>query len=316
MLTLGQSERVCLIQDHLAWCRFRNLRASYVNEIRMTLTRVEREIGSLEHATEEALSEWWASLRCGAGTKNAYLAHVSGFYRFLSHQRIRHDDPTSRLVRPRQVRGLPRPIDEGHLTVALQRATDPIRTWLALAAFCGFRAHEIAGLHGEDIRTDRLFVRDGKGGKQRVVPAHPSVIRLLEGSPRNGPVFTNAYGDALTANTVSQRSNRLLHRLGFPETIHTLRHYFGTTIYGLSQDIRLTQELMGHSSPTVTAVYAAWNNEAAASVVGKLKLAEVLDSPRTPQLLLGDAQAVVSRSAKDSHPGPLLPRPPSPARQR
>ena len=263
-----------MLEQHLEWCRRRELRPTYVDEIRRTLTRLERQIQTpLEKATEAQLETWWDSLAVSPGARNAYIAHVSGFFRYLRHQRIREDDPTERLIRPRQHRGLPRPIDDMRLRRALSTAEAPISVWLALACYMGLRAHEIATIHGEDIRGDRLFVRDGKGGRQRIVPVHPLVAKLLVGSPMSGPVFTNANGGTLKANTVSQRSNRFLHGVGIPDTIHSLRHWFGSAVYRESRDLRLTQELMGHASPLTTAGYAAWNSEAAAEVVNKLKLA-------------------------------------------
>lgn len=261
------------IDDHLAWCARRELRPTYVAELGCTLRRLERIVGPLTSATEEQIEQWWAELSVSPGSRSAYAAHVSSFYRWLvRHARLRDDDPTERLIRPRLHRGLPRPIAETRLKAALEAAGFPLNAWLALAGYMGLRAFEIASLHGEDIRGDRLLIRDGKGGKQRIVPMHREVSQLLDGSPRSGPVFVNAKGGQLTANTVSQRTNRYLHSLGYVETIHSARHLFGTMVYRVSRDLRLTQELMGHASPLTTAGYAAWNSEAAASVIAQLSL--------------------------------------------
>lgn len=263
------------IDEYLKWCARRELRPSYIAELGCTLRRLERTVGPLRTATEEQIQAWWETLAVSAGSRSAYAAHVSSFYRWLVRQaRLRDDDPTERLIRPRIHRGLPRPIAESRLNRAINTASPPLNTWLALAGYMGLRAHEIASLHGEDLRGDRLLVRDGKGGKQRIVPLHPEVSKLLDGSPRFGAVFVNANGGELTANVVSQRTNRYLHSLGYPETIHQARHLFGTKVYRISRDLRLTQELMGHASPITTAGYAAWNSEAAASVIAQLVLEE------------------------------------------
>ena len=264
-----------MIENHLAWCARRELRPTYIDEIRRTLTRLERTLGPLELVGDVAVEDWWANLSVCAGTRCAYAAHLSGFFRWLRYERIREDDPTERLIRPRQHRGLPRPIAEERLRLALKRAEPPLDAWLSLAAYMGFRACEIASLHGEDIRGDRILVRDGKGGKQRILPLHPKVSELLHGVPGRGPVFRNATGGQLTSNVVSQRTNRYLHGLGISETIHQCRHWFGTAVYRQSRDLRLTQELMGHSSPLTTAGYAAWASEAAAEVISALVIGEI-----------------------------------------
>jgi site-specific recombinase XerC len=51
-----------------------------------------------------------------------------------------------------------------------------------------------------------------------------------------------------------------------------MRHWFGTSVYRASHDIRLTQELMGHASVATTQLYTAWESEKAAAVVGLLKV--------------------------------------------
>lgn len=269
------------IDDHLAWCARRELRATYIAEIGCTLRRLERAIGPLELATEPLLEDWWANLTICPGSRVTYAAHLSSFYGWLVRQRVRDDDPTERLVRPRLQRRIPRPISDASLRRALAQARAPMSIWLSLAAYMGFRACEIATLRFEDIRSDLgvVMIRDGKGGKQRIVPLHPAVALLLAPAAGTeiGPVFRNAKGGTLIANTVSQRANRYLHDMGIPETLHQLRHWFGTSVYRQSRDIRLTQELMGHASPITTAGYAAWAPEEAANVVGALSVGDETD---------------------------------------
>ena len=49
--------------------------------------------------------------------------------------------------------------------------------------------------------------------------------------------------------------------------MHQLRHWFGTHTYRASLDLRMTQELLGHSSPNTTTIYAAWSPGAAVPIV-------------------------------------------------
>jgi integrase len=55
-------------------------------------------------------------------------------------------------------------------------------------------------------------------------------------------------------------------------TAQQLRHWFGTGIYAVSHDIRLTQELLGHQSPNTTAIYVAWAAVDAAPAVASLRI--------------------------------------------
>lgn len=271
---------VTTIEQHLAWCQRRELRPGYIAEIGRTLLRVQELIGPLEDATEEAIEAWWVELAnpdrdppCGAGARNAYVAHLASFYGWLKYERLRVDDPTDRLIRPRTRRGIPRPIGDADLKRAIGAAGQPIRSWLLLAALEGFRACEVAALCREDIRDDLgvIIVRGGKGGHQRSLALHPLVASALEYGPASGHLYLGRSGKRpLTGNAVSQRANRYLHELGIVETFHQLRHHFGSSVYRTSHDLRLTQELMGHASPTTTAGYAAWDPGKAAAVISAL----------------------------------------------
>ena len=125
-----------------------------------------------------------------------------------------------------------------------------------------------------------LIVGDGKGGKQRIVPLAPTLIDALREAkmaPR-GPLFPRHDGQPgpLPAHLVSHHANRYLHDLGIADTLHSLRHFFGTEVYRESQDLRVTQELMGHASPLSTAGYAAWSPAKAATAVDRIKTPEQL----------------------------------------
>jgi integrase/recombinase XerC len=259
------------IAEHLVWCQRRELRPTYIATTKLTLCRVERALGHpLETATDAELAAWWNALDIGTG-RLAYVAHLANFYKWLIWERLRDDNPTARLVRPKERRRLPRPIPNDRLHKALIEAENPIREWLLLAAFAGMRACEVATLHRDDILGDVLIVREGKNAKQRILPLHPDVRAALDANAETGWLYPNRSGRPITANTVSVKANRYLHRVGVTETFHQLRHWFGTSTYRASKDLRLTQELMGHASPNTTALYAAWSPERAAAVVNSLR---------------------------------------------
>jgi site-specific recombinase XerC len=62
------------------------------------------------------------------------------------------------------------------------------------------------------------------------------------------------------------------HSIGIDATAHQLRHWFATSTYATSGDLLVVQNLLGHSSPTTTAVYTAWSRPAAEAAVGALSL--------------------------------------------
>lgn len=231
----------------------------------------------LLEATRDDVNLWLDSRPLSAKTRYNLLSTLGCFYRWAIVEGLVEVDPTSRIRRPKLRRYLPRPMGGNDLEVALAAASPRMRAWLLLGAMTGLRCKEIAEADMQDLHLEHqpaVLVVHGKGDKERVVPLHPLVLIAVQASSstRPGPLFRNARDTRFSPAAVSQQINAFLHGLGISATAHTLRHRFGTEVYRLSHDLRLTQELLGHASPTTTAVYAAWNPTESARVVEQLSL--------------------------------------------
>ena len=73
---------------------------------------------------------------------------------------------------------------------------------------------------------------------------------------------------------MSQAGGAYLHSLSIPGGMHRLRHWFGTMLYSRTRDLRMCQEMLGHSSPTTTAVYCGYNPGDAVEAVTSLEVVE------------------------------------------
>lgn len=260
--------------DHL---RVRNLRYWTIYNRQCALARLSRWAGGpVLYLTAAELARWQTQ-RAGEVQPEPLrteLSHARQFYRWCVREGYLATDPTARLDMPRVVRHLPRPIRDSVLAAAMAAADPPMLAILALAAFAGLRACEIAGLDwsevGGDPRNPNIRVVDGKGGHSRLVPLSGPLAAVLDALPsRRGPVVTRLDGNAgpNQAHTISHRANDYLHAMDIPDTLHTLRHRFATTAYQACKDIRAVQELLGHASPRTTAVYAAASSDVARSAV-------------------------------------------------
>lgn len=222
---------------------------------------------ALIDVTTEDVEAWLDSRPVTARTRYTDISHVSAFFRWATREGLADIDPTARIDRPKVRAGLPRPIDTDDLRYALRQSTSPeLTAMLHLAAFDGLRCAEIAHLNAEDINGDMMLVH-GKGGKDRVVPVHPLVQASLRALrlPAYGTVF------GLEPWQVSHLVRRHLHDCGIVATAHQLRHWFATAAYEASgHDLRMVQELLGHSSPTTTAIYTRWSRTRSVDVVGSM----------------------------------------------
>ena len=145
------------------------------------------------------------------------------------------------------------------------------RALLELLYATGGRVSEIISLKVDDLQfsVDHTSVRlTGKGGKQRVVPvgkfAQDALSDYLNNSRRdllkvqsNKFLFLNGRGGALTRQSAWKIVVTQAKAAGITEELspHSLRHSFATHLLDGGADIRVVQELLGHSSVTTTQIY-------------------------------------------------------------
>lgn len=269
------------VAEHLRHLQRRNLRPGTINQRRLTLGRMRRHLEGrdlLDATTDDLVI--YLDRDIGAEARACETSHLKGFYSWAHRAGMIDEDPSLDVVRPRVARRIPRPIPTEDLERALDGAPERVRPWLLLAAYCGLRACEVAALRREDV-LDRneppiLVVVDGKGGKQRVVPIPDELLTEMRTwpMPARGLMWRKEDGTraAVPPHLVSRLCNDYMHSIGIGQTLHQLRHWYGTAIYQTTSDLRLTQELMGHASPVTTAGYAAWSPKKAADALRGLRV--------------------------------------------
>jgi len=256
-----------LIDAHLAHCRAAGYSRITIQDRGELLRRIDGALPwGLCEATTEELADWLAGpdTPWSNQTKATYYTHVTGFYRWACSPTVADGldyDPSAGLSRPRVPRGVPKPVGDDQLRVILEIG-EPFRLWALLAALAGLRAAEIAGLSREDVSEDSITVH-GKGGKDRVVPTHPTIWALAQDLPpgplarkvKSGRVADGAY--------ISRAMRKQIARCitGRHCGVHRLRHWFGTTTYRTTHNLRVVQELMGHESANTTAGYTLVTSE-------------------------------------------------------
>ena len=105
-----------------------------------------------------------------------------------------------------------------------------------------------------------------------MVPAHEVVVDLLNELPESGWLFPRLDGQPghVTAGLVSTVANKWLRDNEIGGTLHQFRHWFGTHVHAATGDLRVTQELTGHASPTTTAGYVAWSQQSGVEAISRL----------------------------------------------
>jgi integrase/recombinase XerD len=142
----------------------------------------------------------------------------------------------------------------------------------------GIRRMELVGLDGSDLDAERgtLFIREGKGKKDRLVPIGERAIRwtlrylenvrptlieraALRATPQRSTkaLFLSARGTRLRATKLTDRLHQYLVNAGIekPGSVHIFRHTMATLMHDAGADIRDLQEMLGHAQLSTTEIY-------------------------------------------------------------
>jgi integrase/recombinase XerD len=211
-----------------------------------------------------------------AATSLARLqSSVRGWHRFLAREGIEADDPTGRLRPPKTPRRLPKAltIDQVERLLAAPSAEDPLgirdRALLELLYATGARVSEAVGLDVDDMAHGEVLRLRGKGSKERIVPvgsyartavdAYLTRVRpeLAAKGRASARLFLGARGAPLSRQSawLVIRSAAERAQLTAEVSPHTLRHSFATHLLQGGADVRVVQELLGHSSVATTQIY-------------------------------------------------------------
>ena len=237
---------------------------AYGADLRSFTAWLEPQEKGLRDVDARVLSDWVAKLGSGRNRLSPAsiarrLAAVRSCLRFTFGPAAVPDAALSPR-RPRRLPDAPKPTEiealleivDGDSPLALRN-----RALLELMYSAGLRSAEAVALDLADVDFDREVVHvRGKGGKERVVPlgeeaAHQLARYLHVGraslaAGANDAVFLSARGRRLDTSTV----RRLLRHP------HRLRHAFATHLLEGGADLRVIQELLGHSSLSTTQIYS------------------------------------------------------------
>ena len=212
------------------------------------------------------------------------LAAVRSFFRFLHEEGVVDENPAERLQARKPSRLLPNVLAEREIVALLRAASERPgpegvrdRVMLELTYAAGLRVSEVVGPQGLDlsaISLDDGWARvRGKGGKERLAPVYPGIVRqlaryvagaraeLLARSKRRGPVATALFLNANGRPMTRQGYWLILKQAGARADVerkltpHTLRHSFATHLLNGGASLRHVQELLGHANIATTQVY-------------------------------------------------------------
>ncbi|HEX8679586.1 MAG TPA: tyrosine recombinase [Chthoniobacterales bacterium] len=237
-----------------------------------------RQITEARAVTLPLISDYLATLKqrgLAASSIKLVVVALKIFFRFLLTKGGIERDPAETLNLPRIERYLPETLNE----LQVERLIDSINTAhplglrdravVELLSASGLRISELANARLENFNAEERILRvTGKGNKTRLVPvggkacealaAYVSTERPKLVRPRSGSeIFLSSRGTKLTTARLWQIVKERARHSGLEANIypHLLRHSFATHLLGNGADLRIIQEMLGHSDISTTQVY-------------------------------------------------------------
>jgi integrase/recombinase XerC len=205
------------------------------------------------------------------------LSAIRGFYDFLIRRHQLQHNPARDVRAPKSGRSLPRPLDVDEMVGLLAAEcgdgldTRDLAMW-ELFYSSGLRLSELTDLDCSDVdlTAGQVFIRLGKGGRSRYVPAGAKACEaiaawlniranLLRGDDAGAQpaLFIGRRGKRITPRSVQLRLTRwgVIHGTAEHVHPHKLRHSFASHMLEASSDLRAVQELLGHANISTTQIY-------------------------------------------------------------
>ena len=258
----------------------KNTIAAYRRDLARYLAYLDgRGIESIAEITELVVQDFAEKLVSVSGLSATsvarVLAGVRGIHKYWLLENLTNADPAASVKPPKAPRKLPKAISVNQVEALLKAVggDDPIavrdRAILELLYATGARITEIVSLDLDDLVDPTLLRVLGKGSKERIVPVGRYAQTALEaylvrtrpllamngkGTPA---LFLNQRGGRLSRQSAWQIIHDAAHAAKLPGEIspHTLRHSFATHLLEGGADVRVVQELLGHSSVSTTQIY-------------------------------------------------------------
>ncbi len=250
-----------------------NTLVSYRRDIEMFMRLIEdRGIAGVEAVSEEDVIAFLSALKSAhyaASSICRVLVAIRMFFRFLKREKAVAKDVTAHLDSPRMWQLIPEVLTVAEVEMLLKSpdvesasgARD--KAVLQVIYASGLRVSEVCSLNLQDVDDSVVRVR-GKGGKERIVPIAKTAVDAIDHyltrfrqEGNNPALFITEKGKRIDRVLVWKRVKLYAKSAGIHKGIspHTLRHSFATHLLENGADLRIIQEMLGHSNIATTDRY-------------------------------------------------------------
>ncbi|TET52997.1 MAG: hypothetical protein E3J53_02720 [Desulfobacteraceae bacterium] len=247
---------------------------NYLNILRHFVLWVNVPIEEVDHRKVAEYTDHLLSKRLKPSTINFHLVCIRLFYDYLYHEEeIKISNPVRKRSALRMPKPLPRHLRDEEVTVLFDVIRKPRdRAMFKVMLRSGLRVEEVANvsLSDLDLKRNRIFVRSGKGAKDRVVyvskDARDALLAYLRvrGPCRTDKVFVvekGPYsGKPVSVRGIQKRMEYYARLTGLTISCHHLRHTMATQMLNADAEVVTIQDLLGHNGINTTERYCSVSN--------------------------------------------------------
>ncbi|MBS6603381.1 MAG: tyrosine recombinase [Brachyspira sp.] len=197
------------------------------------------------------------------------IASLRGFFKWLCANEICTSDPTLTLEQPKLPKRLPKVMTIHEIEEILNQNLDELhKVIVELLYGCGLRVSELAEINLNDIDIKAKYLQClGKGSKERIVPLGKQAVAALKkyipireyniqkNNISSKKLLVDENGRVLTRQDIYNFIHAQGEKIHKHISPHTLRHSFATHLLENGADLRIVQELLGHSDVSTTQLY-------------------------------------------------------------
>lgn len=197
------------------------------------------------------------------------IASLRGWFKWMVGNEIISTDPTAGLEQPKMARHLPKVLTINEISsIFSKKLTATEKAVVELLYAAGLRVSELSNLLLQNVNLDQGYVKCiGKGSKERLIPIGKKAKEALKeyfferekiifkNDLKTDKLFLNDNGHPLTRQKVYTIIRSLGEKIDKNISPHTLRHSFATHMLENGADLRVVQELLGHSDVSTTQLY-------------------------------------------------------------
>jgi site-specific recombinase XerD len=247
---------------------------NYLNSLRQFVLRLGVPIEQVTHKEVSDYIDYLMAKGLKPETINSQLNRIRQFYLYLQDQeQLRTVNPVKSSHRLRVPKPLPKHLQDGQAKAFLDVPKRPRdQAMFLLMLRCGLRVEEVANLTLDviEFKRRRIWVQDGKWGKDRVVyvsnDAMKALIEYLKIRPESETpkvflVEKGTYrGQPISIRGIQKRMEYYAKKSGIKVSSHQLRHTMATQMLNAGAELVTIQDLLGHSSIRTTERYSKVSN--------------------------------------------------------